>query len=56
MKKIARYLLARERIVWDFKWQDEPEFAYVAADSDWGGPLKTENPPREESGCWGDIA
>ena len=27
MKKIARYLLAREKIVWDFKWQEEPEFS-----------------------------
>jgi hypothetical protein len=36
MKKIARYLAGRQRVVWDFKWQDEPGCSHVASDSDWG--------------------
>ena len=37
MKKIARYLIGRKRIVWDFAWQCEPRYSHVASDSDWGG-------------------
>jgi len=37
MKKIARYLLNRSRVVWSFKWQDEPRYAHTSSDSDWGG-------------------
>ena len=36
MKKDARFLLGRERIVWIFKWQSEVTGAYVLSDSDWG--------------------
>ena len=37
MKKIARYLINRKRVVWQFKWQDQPRLAHVSGDSDWGG-------------------
>ena len=37
IKKIARYLLNRRRVVWEFAWQDEQKFAQVFSDSDWGG-------------------
>ena len=37
MKRIARYLLSRDSVVWRFKWQDEPRFSHLATDSDWGG-------------------
>jgi hypothetical protein len=40
VKRIARYLLNRERVVWTFKWQDDPRYSHVAADSDWGGSCK----------------
>ena len=50
MKKIARYWLTRERIVWDFKWQDEPEFSYVPADSDWAGTI--EDRKSTSGGVW----
>ena len=40
MKKVAKYLLNRERVDWRFDWQDEPSACYVAADNDWGGNLK----------------
>ena len=40
MKKIARYLMDRKSVVWEFKWQDEPVYSYVATDSDWGGNSK----------------
>lgn len=37
MKKVARYLVGRQRVVWHFQWQDEPRYSYLATDSDWGG-------------------
>ena len=37
VKKVARYLINRERIVWEFKWQDEAKYSHTCADSDWGG-------------------
>ena len=37
LKKVARFLLGRVRVVWRFGWQDEPKYAYVFSDSDWGG-------------------
>ena len=40
MKKLARYLLNREAVVWEYKLQDEPKFFHTAADSDWGGNHK----------------
>ena len=36
VKKIARYLVGRKRVVWKFPWQEEFGFAYVTSDSDWG--------------------
>ena len=37
MKRIARYLLNRERVVWVYELQDEPSCSHLATDSDWGG-------------------
>jgi len=37
MRKIARYLLRRNCVVWSFKWQDEPRYAHTSSDSDLGG-------------------
>ena len=40
LKKMARYLVGRKRVVWNFAWQDEQKFAQVFSDSDWGGTSK----------------
>ena len=40
MKKVARYLITRERVVLNFKWQGEPKETYLRTDSDWGGDEK----------------
>ena len=40
LKKVARYLVKRERVVWEFRLQDEPRFSHLATDSDWGGNAK----------------
>ena len=40
VKKVARCLLDRAGTVWTFKWQDEPDQAYLTTDSDWGGSVK----------------
>ena len=37
MKKIARYLVNRKRIIWHFKWQDSNDKSHVCGDSDGGG-------------------
>ena len=41
MKKVARYLVARVRVVWEYKWQDGGVGWSVRTDSDWGGDKKT---------------
>ena len=40
LKKLARYLIGRKRVIWEFRWQDEPRYAQVFSDSDWGGTAK----------------
>ena len=40
LKKIARFLINRERTVWEFRWQEECERSWVVSDSDWGGNRK----------------
>ena len=37
IKKVARYLVNVEKIVWVFEYQDEPRFSHSTSDSDWGG-------------------
>ena len=37
LKKVALHLIGRKSVTWLFEWQDEPKFAYVYGDSDWGG-------------------
>ena len=34
---VARYVVGRRWIIWNFKCQDEPRYSHVAGDSDWGG-------------------
>eukprot|EP00973_Karenia_brevis_P067885 9444119-Karenia_brevis.AAC.1 len=36
LKKIARYLVGVERVVWKFAWQEDEGLSWVWADSDWG--------------------
>ena len=40
LKKVARYLLNREKVVWEFELQDEPKFSHTVGDSDWGGNVR----------------
>jgi hypothetical protein len=41
LKKVVRYLLNREVVVWEFPWQVEGEVqANLLTDSDWGGTNK----------------
>ena len=40
LKKVARYLVGRERVIWRFRWQDDPIRSFVYANSDWGGNFK----------------
>ena len=37
LKKAVRFLVYRQRVVWEFGWQEEPGRVTVFADSDWGG-------------------
>ena len=37
LKKAVRFLVGRERVVWDYVWQEEVGSVCVFADSDWGG-------------------
>ena len=50
VKKLARYLLNRTGISWRYRWQDEPKYAYVATDSDWGGSVRDRK--STSGGCW----
>eukprot|EP00973_Karenia_brevis_P063586 8836494-Karenia_brevis.AAC.1 len=40
LKKVARYLVGLEKMVWKFGWQDEPKHCRVYTGSDWGGNVK----------------
>eukprot|EP00973_Karenia_brevis_P063000 8758057-Karenia_brevis.AAC.1 len=40
LKKVARYLIGVETIVWRFGFQEEPKYCRVYTDSDWGGHVK----------------
>ena len=37
LKKLARYLVGRERVVWKYEWQEEGAKWRVNTDSDWAG-------------------
>ena len=37
LKRVARYLLGRPRLVWRFKWQEPPKFVSAFSDSNWAG-------------------
>jgi hypothetical protein len=36
LKKVGRYLMNREQVVWEFELQDKPKFSHTVGDSDWG--------------------
>jgi hypothetical protein len=40
LKKVARYLMSVEGVVWTFELQEEPRFSHTVGDSDWGGNVK----------------
>ena len=40
LKSLARYLVGREAVVWNFGWQEAVGRSEVDADSDWGGNRK----------------
>ena len=48
MKRLARYLIGRERHVVKFKWQGESA-CKVWTDSDWAGDINT----RKSTSGWG---
>ena len=50
MKKIARYLINRKRVIWHFKWQDHTYKSHVCGDSDWGG--RTGSRKSTSGGVW----
>jgi hypothetical protein len=39
LKKVARFLVKRRRVVWKFGWQDEVSIIEAFSDSDWGGSV-----------------
>ena len=50
MKKIARYLVKRKRVIWHFKWQLKSNKSHVCGDSDWGG--RTGSRKSTSGGVW----
>ena len=56
MKRIARYLLNRERVVWVYESQDEPSCSHLASDGDWGGNSVSGKSTSGGFGCWGSTA
>ena len=40
LKTVARYLLSRRKVVWEFELQDDLKFSHTVGDSDWGGNVK----------------
>ena len=41
LKKIARYLVSRTRVRWEFHWREEPGSWKAVTDSDWAGCSRT---------------
>ena len=37
VKRVAKYLVGRDSVVWKFRWQEEEQTMSVWTDSDWGG-------------------
>ena len=37
---MARYLVGRLDVIWEFAWQVEPKESHLCTDSDWGGSLR----------------
>jgi hypothetical protein len=41
LKRLARYLLGKPRVVFHYAWQCAPDALDVFTDSDWAGCVKT---------------
>ena len=41
LKRLARYLKGRPRVVWQYRWQGERDHVEVYTDSDWAGCART---------------
>ena len=39
-KKLGRFMVYRGRVVWKFRWQEQPRYGDTYGDSDWGGTKK----------------
>ena len=50
MKKVARYLIQRVSIIWEYRYQDPPKYAHLFTDSDWGGT--DQNRKSTSGGAW----
>ena len=37
LKRLVRFLIGREAVVWKYGWQEEGQVVWVFSDSDWGG-------------------
>ena len=37
LKRLVRFLIGREAVVWKYRWQEEGQVLWVFSDSDWGG-------------------
>ena len=51
LKKMARYSVGIEAIIWHFGWQDEPQYSVVKTDSDWGGTARDRKSTSGGYGC-----
>lgn len=56
VKKIARYLVNRKDVIWQFNWQESLEARGLRLTVIGRGMCVTGNPLQEESGCWGITA
>ena len=40
LKKVARFLVGREKVIWEFDWQEDAGIGILFTDSDWGGNFR----------------
>ena len=55
MKKIARYLVNRKRVIWHFNWPDKCRKSYTCGDSDCGGRIGSRKSSSGGVCSWGHI-
>ena len=53
VKRMARYLLSRLAVVWEFDWQSEGALLRVLTDSDWGGSREDRKSTSGGALLWG---